>query len=417
LRTGMRSMVARNAASLYLIQFANYIVPLIMVPYLVRVLGPAGYGAVAFAQGFINYLMLFVEYGFDWSATRKISVIREDRAAVNRIALHVWAAKGLLSLVGLVVLGALTVAVSKLREVAVLLFALYGLVVGNALFPTWLFQGMERMVAISLINLAMKLGILAGVFLLVKRPEDAVLYAGLLGGGSLLAGLAGALVAFRMFGLQLMGISARGIGEALREGWVLFLARSTLSISTVGNAFILGMVTSPTVVGYYSAAEKLVLAVYGMTGPIVRATYPKVCRLLVENKLYQAKKYFRLVVLLGLVLTLTVFITAAEVVSILFGNQYIESILVLKVLSFCVLLYSISNALAFYYFFPSRNDSIYQKIIVISALINIVFAIPLSLKLQEVGMATAVVLSALFMTVALYFSSRKTENYQLTVSN
>jgi hypothetical protein len=54
---GLRSTVARNAASLYLIQFANYIVPLIMIPYLVRVLGPAGYGAVAFAQGLINYLM------------------------------------------------------------------------------------------------------------------------------------------------------------------------------------------------------------------------------------------------------------------------------------------------------------------------------------------------------------------------
>lgn len=59
------------------------VVPLIMVPYLVRVLGPAGYGAVAFAQGFINYLMLFVGYGFDLSATRKISVMRENLAAVS----------------------------------------------------------------------------------------------------------------------------------------------------------------------------------------------------------------------------------------------------------------------------------------------------------------------------------------------
>jgi len=71
-QTAKRSHIVQNAVSLYLIQFANYIVPLIiMMPYLVRVLEPAGYGAVAFAQGFINYLMLFVEYGFDWSATRR----------------------------------------------------------------------------------------------------------------------------------------------------------------------------------------------------------------------------------------------------------------------------------------------------------------------------------------------------------
>jgi len=64
-----------------------------MVPYLVRVLGPAGYGAVAFAQGFINYLMLFVEYGFNWSATRKISVHQQDQQNVNQTAFRVCPAK------------------------------------------------------------------------------------------------------------------------------------------------------------------------------------------------------------------------------------------------------------------------------------------------------------------------------------
>ncbi|MGQ9494611.1 MAG: oligosaccharide flippase family protein [Anaerolineae bacterium] len=48
IRTALRSSVAKNAVSLYVIQFANYILPLITVPYLVRVLGPAGFGVVAF---------------------------------------------------------------------------------------------------------------------------------------------------------------------------------------------------------------------------------------------------------------------------------------------------------------------------------------------------------------------------------
>ena len=105
-RLGLKSAVVRNAVSLYVIQFANYIVPLIMVPYLVRVLGPAVYGSVAFAQEFINYLKLFVEYGFDWSATRKISILQEDLAAVNEVALHVWTAEGF-SLRGEIAVGVL----------------------------------------------------------------------------------------------------------------------------------------------------------------------------------------------------------------------------------------------------------------------------------------------------------------------
>lgn len=87
LRTGLQSTIVRNAASLYAIRFADYIIPLIMVPYLVRVLGPAGYGAVGFGQGLVNYITLSVDYGFDWSATRRISVERANPSMVNWIAL------------------------------------------------------------------------------------------------------------------------------------------------------------------------------------------------------------------------------------------------------------------------------------------------------------------------------------------
>jgi O-antigen/teichoic acid export membrane protein len=55
LRRGLSSSGGRNALSLYLFQFANHILPLITVPYLVRVPGPERYGTLAFGQGFNAY--------------------------------------------------------------------------------------------------------------------------------------------------------------------------------------------------------------------------------------------------------------------------------------------------------------------------------------------------------------------------
>jgi len=63
LRVGLRSTVAKNATSLYIIQFAQYILPLITVPYLVRVLEPSGYGLVAFCQSFIAYFIILTDFG------------------------------------------------------------------------------------------------------------------------------------------------------------------------------------------------------------------------------------------------------------------------------------------------------------------------------------------------------------------
>jgi PST family polysaccharide transporter len=390
--------------SLYLIQFANYIVPLIMVPYLVRVLGPAGYGAVAFAQGFVNYLVLFVEYGFDWSATRKISVHRENRKVVNEAALHVWAGKGLLALLGFAVLLGLIALVPQLGQVKWLLLALYGLVLGNVLFPTWLFQGMERMVAISVIDLGMKLGILAGVFVLVKLPEDVLLYAGLLGGGSLLAGLTGAVAAFRTFGLQLTGISANAVWEVLREGWTLFLSKGSVSLYTAGNAFILGMLTNHTVVGYYSAAEKIVKSVLGILGPISQAAYPRLSRLAAESKevaLLWGRRMLLLMGGVGCVLSALLIVSAPVIVEVLLGSQYMPSVAVVRILAPIIFLIALSNVLGIQIMLPFGKDRVFTLIIFTAGALNVGGATVLAPAWQAAGMAVAVLSSELFVTVAM----------------
>lgn len=50
LRGLLRHGLAQNVLSLYGVQFASYIVPLVTIPYLARVPGAAGWDLVAFAQ-------------------------------------------------------------------------------------------------------------------------------------------------------------------------------------------------------------------------------------------------------------------------------------------------------------------------------------------------------------------------------
>ena len=173
----LRSNVIKNIFSLYIIHFANYLLPLIVVPYLVRVLSPSGFGIVSFAQSLIAYLTIFVDYGFALSATRKISVYRNNKIEVSRIFFNVLAAKGFLGLIGFIVLLLLTSLIPQFKEISTLLIILYGTIVGNILFPIWLFQGLEKMVFISVINLTTKILMVMGIFLFVKSSQDYLLYA------------------------------------------------------------------------------------------------------------------------------------------------------------------------------------------------------------------------------------------------
>lgn len=402
---GRHSTVAKNAASLYLIQFANYLVPLIMIPYLVRVLDPSGYGRVAFGQSLITYFIIFADYGFAFSATRKISLERNDIMAVSRTASQVWISKFVLGVAGLIVLISVVLSVTKLHEISVMLFILYGLVIGNVLFPTWLFQGMEKMVAISVINLLMQLFILIGVFTLVHRPDDYIIYAGLISSGSILSGLVGASLAFYIFKLQPIMPSTRSILDTLREGWTLFLSTASVSLYTAGNAFILGLLTTTTVVGYYSAAEKMVKAALGLLGPIAQAAYPRFSKLAFESEVVALQWGRRMLVVVGsvgLILSLILFVGAPILVQVVLGPEYGPSIKVIRILAALPFLVAISNVLGIQLMVPFGKDKAFTSILFVAGLTNVILAILLAPVWLESGMGAAVLISEMLVTVIMF---------------
>jgi PST family polysaccharide transporter len=100
-----------------------------------------------------RYLAIDVNYGFDLSATRDISSVRSNALEVKRISSAIWTAKLKLLILALGLLMALIVFVGKVGKEYAIMLILFGIVIGNALFPTWLFQGLECMGFISVTHL------------------------------------------------------------------------------------------------------------------------------------------------------------------------------------------------------------------------------------------------------------------------
>ena len=78
-------VVISNYFSLTILQAANYILPLVILPFLVRVLGAEKFGLVMFAQSLCVFLVVFVDYGFNISGTREIAIHKEDKAKISEI--------------------------------------------------------------------------------------------------------------------------------------------------------------------------------------------------------------------------------------------------------------------------------------------------------------------------------------------
>jgi len=154
---GLNKTLVQNFSSLTILQFSNYLFPIITFPYLVRVLGPEKFGLVNFAAAFVAYFNVFTDYGFNLSATKDISINRNNPNKVNEIFSTVLVIKLILSVVSLMVFSLLIFTIPRFSANSEIYFYSFLIVLGAVLFPGWFFQGMEKMKYITVTNVTVKI--------------------------------------------------------------------------------------------------------------------------------------------------------------------------------------------------------------------------------------------------------------------
>src|ERR1700689_2122407 len=85
--------ISQNVLALYGVQVGRKLIPLVSIPYLARVLGPAGWGTVAFIAAMAELLVICIEFGFNISATREVARNRDNPRACGKVMAGVLGAQ------------------------------------------------------------------------------------------------------------------------------------------------------------------------------------------------------------------------------------------------------------------------------------------------------------------------------------
>jgi PST family polysaccharide transporter len=315
---GLRTL-AENFLSLSVLQAAIYLMPLITLPYLVRVLGVEKFGLVAFAQALMQYFIIFSDYGFNLSATREIAVKRKDLAAVSTIFSTVLLIKLGLALIGLALLGGMILTFDRFGDEWLLYLLAYGMVFGNLLFPVWFFQGMEKMKHSTVLALIARAMFVVLIFAVVRSSEHYLYVPLLYSIGYIIAGIAGLVLAVRSFGVRLRFPSRKDIVRQSKESFQFFVATLSSSASASFNTLILGLLTSNVTVGYYAAAEKLFVAVRAAFHPLSQALYPYMAG---RKNVFLFKRIFYVAMAGALLAAAALFVFSDAVAGFAFGEGY-----------------------------------------------------------------------------------------------
>jgi polysaccharide transporter, PST family len=401
----LRQSLFHNALALYAVQACRKFLPIIALPYLARTLNPAGWGTVAFVSSLGEFMVMFIEFGFTFSATREVARCRDSYERSSQVVSGVLGCQFLLAAFTVTAVAVASHWIPVLRDNPALLCSglLYGVFQG--MNPIWFFQGIEKVRLAAAVEVTGKLLYLAGIFVWVRYPGDGWKALALQALPSIMTTITGIGLASRKLRLDFPTRSR--VLEAMRNAWPLFVYRSGESLYGVGNAFILGLFAPAASVGYFAIADKTSRAIFGLLNPIREALYPRLSHLAGRSR-FEAAKLARIgaVVMItgGVSLGAATYLLAPLLVHLLGSGGFGPATTVLRMFAVLPLLQSLTYSVGLQWLLPFGHDRVVNRIIVSGGLLNLVLAFLWAPRFAHTGMAWAVICSETFVCISMVWT-------------
>lgn len=398
-----------NIISLYSIQGLEYLLGLIIFPYLVMVLGPDKYGMIILCQTIINYFNLVVDYGFMFTGPRLIAINKNEKQA--KIFMSIMATKFIICVFASMVLSIIYILLEKIYIIdKMVLYASYIVVIGNMLFPTWFFQGIEKMRYITIVNLIARMITTSFIFFIVKSQDDYIIAVILQSIVPLLAGIFSICILLKEYKYLFIKININDIIYQFKDGWSIFISNIFISIYTSSYIMVLGLFSSNEVIAYFGIIKKLIDCLMKVLGPVLQSVYPYINKLVIENKQLAdsfIKKIAVIFMFIGFLLFIILYFGAYNIVVYLFGKQYMMSINLLKILSGMPIFIIISNILGFLILMPYGYKKDFSICIRNTLIFNLIIVVPLIYFYKAEGATLVMLLTEICVNVMMLYHVKK----------
>lgn len=283
----------RDSFYLILLQGVNQLLPLIVMPYLMIKLGTYGYGHVGYSLSVIQYMIIIVDFGFNFSATKKIAIVGDNRVKRSRIFWATVAAKTFLLTISMLIMLILITCVGTFRLYRTAIIATVPMLIGSTYTFMWLYQGIGKIRLFSILNTISKITLLPLIFIYVKTPDDYVVAAFLQSAVFLFTAIASGIHIYYKKWIVKQRPTMRDIKNEISDSFPLFLSSASTSVYTQLTVVIIGFFCATETVGLYTSAERIMRAAcFVLYTPLSQVYFPKISALASKNRA-EAKNVFK----------------------------------------------------------------------------------------------------------------------------
>lgn len=400
----MKKSVTENFIYNMLYQVLVTALPVLTTPYIARALGLHANGIHSYTEGIVTYFMLFGALGTSLYGTRKIAYERNNSQKMTQAA---WEIIILRITLLMATLGIFIVSLCFNNEYAYLYRIQIINILATAIDISWFFQGVEDFKKVTMRNMLVKGIYVICLFLFIKEPDDLQKYVFLIVGSSLFGNIT---MWFQLKKYLVKDALQKPlkIFVHLKGSVSLFIPQITNYVYALLDRSMLKWITDDTDnVGIYDQAQRLVRAVTAILQSIGYVMLARIANLSSENDKANIKQYIRKSLNFTLFLAFPIMFglmgTAEEFIPIFLGDEYLDVIPVLKVLSVLVLTMSLNSVIGVQLLISVGKEKKYAIATTTGAIVNVVVNL---LLIPQCGVLGACVSSLLaeFVVFAISFT-------------
>jgi polysaccharide transporter, PST family len=382
----------------------NFAIPIVITPYLIQVIGLSKYGLISVSLALCQYFNVLVDYGFNLTATREISLNQGSLEKISKITCSVLLLKLCILIIGFFVYVLIIFSFESFRNSYLLFLLSFTLVIGQGISTNWFFQGIERIQVMAVGNIVFKLSAAISIFFIIREESDYIWINFILGIGNILA--SASLVSYIFFIAKFKFIlpNYEDLIFSLKSGWNIFEANFYINLYNNSNVLIINLFVSNDIVGIYSVIDKVINVIRQIIGVLLQSIYPTACKMAAKS--LSALLRFLLPIwtfaFLGvLTLTCIIYFYSTEIVTFIIGINNELAVYYLGIFSLIPVIVFLSTffviiILVFDY------SKIYKRIFLSAAIVNIVSNLILSRMYGIKGTIMAVYISEFLILIITF---------------
>lgn len=401
--------IKRNFFFNSILTVAGYIFPILVFPYVSRVLGVNNIGICNFVDGIINYYILFATLGVSSVGIREIAKYDYDTEKMSTIFSTLLFISAISTIIVSLVLIITIYTIPQFYPYKEMLWIGLIKLIFNLFLIEWFFQGIQNFKYITIRAIAIRGLYVLAVFTFVKESSDYKTYYLLTSLTIVLNSIFNILYSKKFVRFSFKKVQIR---KYLKSFFVFGFSKILISFYTSFNIIFLGFISNDVQVGYYTTSTKIYTIIIGLFTALTAVIIPRMSSLIAKQKYKEVNLLTNKTTDILLIFSLPIIIFselyATEIINIIAGPGYEGAIIPFQIVMPLVLIIGLEQIYN-QQLLMCLNDN---KGIFFTTLIGAIFGLSLNLILVKHFLSIGSAFSWLFSEIitlicAVYFVSRK----------